>query len=67
MFGTDRAKGALAVSATGLAAASLIVVWMLGGFGLPSEVPSSADPIGGPFRLTGADGQSVSDRDFRGQ
>jgi cytochrome oxidase Cu insertion factor (SCO1/SenC/PrrC family) len=66
MFGTDRVKGALAVSATGLAAASLIVVWMLGGFGLPSaDLPSHA--IGGPFRLTGADGQSVSDRDFRGQ
>jgi protein SCO1 len=68
MFGTDRVKGALAVSATGLAAASLIVVWMLGGFGLPSaDLPSSADAIGGPFRLTGADGQSVSDRDFRGK
>jgi cytochrome oxidase Cu insertion factor (SCO1/SenC/PrrC family) len=68
MFGTDRVKGALAVSATGLAAASLIVVWMLGGFGPPSaDLPSSAHAIGGPFRLTGADGQSVSDRDFRGQ
>src|SRR5262249_61966358 len=51
MFGTDRVKGALAVSATGLAAASLIVVWMLGGFGLPSAaLPSHA--IGGPFPLT---------------
>jgi protein SCO1 len=53
MFGTDRVKGALAVSAAGLAAASLIVVWMLGGFGLPSaDLPSSAHAIGGPFRLT---------------
>ena len=56
------------MSAAGLAAASLTVVWMLGGFGPPSaDLPSSADAISGPFRLTGADGQSVSDRDFRGK
>jgi cytochrome oxidase Cu insertion factor (SCO1/SenC/PrrC family) len=68
MFGTERVKGALAVSTAGLAAGSLIAVWMFGGFGLPSaDLPSSADAIGGPFWLTGADGQSVSDRDFRGK
>ena len=56
------------MAVTGLAAASLIAVWMLGGFGLPSaDLAPSADAIGGPFALTGADGQRVSDRDFRGK
>ena len=68
MFGTGRVKGALALSAAGIVAAFLIAAWMLGGFGRPSrELASSADVIGGAFQLTGADGQSVSDRDFRGK
>ena len=68
MLAIGRIKGSLAISAAGLAAASLITFWMLGGFGLPSaDLAPSAGAIGGPFRLTGADGQSVSDRDFRGK
>jgi protein SCO1 len=68
MLVLGRVKGALAISAAGLAATSLIAVWILGGFGRPSRDPSpSLDGIGGPFQLTSADGQSVSDRDFRGK
>ena len=68
MLEIGRVKGSLAISAAGLAAVSLITFWMLGGFGLPSaDLAPSAGAIGGPFRLTGADGQSVSDRDFRGK
>ena len=68
MLAIGRVKGWLAISAAGLAAASLIVLWILGGFGrLSADVSPSADTIGGSFQLTGADGQRVSDRDFRGK
>jgi protein SCO1/2 len=68
MLAMGRFKGLLAISAAGLAAASLIVLWILGGYGRPSgDLPPSAGAIGGSFQLTGADGQRVSDRDFRGK
>jgi protein SCO1/2 len=68
MLAMGRFKGLLAISAAGLAAASLIVLWILGGFGrLSADVSPSADTIGGSFQLTGADGQRVSDRDFPGK
>jgi protein SCO1 len=68
MLAIGRVKGWLAISAAGLAAASLVTFWILGGFGRPSDdLPASAGAIGGSFQLTGADGQRVSDRDFRGK
>jgi len=68
MLAIGRVKGALAISAAGLAAASLITLWILAGLGRPSgDLPPSAEAIGGSFQLTGADGKSVSDRDFRGK
>ena len=68
MLGNGRVKGALAISAAAFAAASLIALWILGGFGQPSgDFAPSATTIGGSFQLTGADGQRVSDRDFRGK
>jgi cytochrome oxidase Cu insertion factor (SCO1/SenC/PrrC family) len=68
MFGIRRVKGALAISAAGLAAASLVALWVLSGFGRSSgDLPPSAEAIGGSFQLTGANGQRVSDRDFRGK
>jgi protein SCO1 len=68
VLGIGRAKGALAILAAGLSAASLISVWVLGGFGGSSgDLQASTDTIGGAFQLTGADRQRVSDRDFRGK
>jgi cytochrome oxidase Cu insertion factor (SCO1/SenC/PrrC family) len=61
-------KGALAISAAGLAAASLITLWILGGSGrISADLAPTANAIGGSFQLTSADGRSVSDRDFRGK
>jgi protein SCO1 len=61
-------KRALAISAACLAAALLIAVWVLGGFVRTSpDLAPTANAIGGSFQLTGADGQSLSDRDFRGK
>jgi protein SCO1/2 len=57
----------LGVSAAGLAAAALLVVWALGGLPSVGGTPQSAGAFGGSFQLTGADGESVSDRDFRGK
>jgi cytochrome oxidase Cu insertion factor (SCO1/SenC/PrrC family) len=68
MLAIGRVKGALAISAAGLAAAFLIALWLLSGFGRTSgDLTPSANAIGGSFQLTGADGQRVSDRDFRGK
>jgi protein SCO1 len=67
MFGIGPLKRALAVSAAGLAAASLLAVWVLGGLPSAGDLPQSSGAIGGAFQLTGADGQRVSDRDFRGK
>ena len=68
MLAIGRVIGWLAISAAGLAAASLVAFWILGGFGRQSEdIPPSAGAIGGSFELTGADGQRISDRDFRGK
>jgi protein SCO1/2 len=68
MLGIGRVKRPLAIVAAGLAAASLIALWVHGGLGQTSkDPPALSNAIGGPFQLTGADGQSVSDRQFRGK
>jgi cytochrome oxidase Cu insertion factor (SCO1/SenC/PrrC family) len=68
MLGIGRVKGALAITTAGLAASSLIALWVLGGFGqISGALAPSTNAIGGSFQLTGSDQQRVSDRDFRGK
>jgi protein SCO1/2 len=67
MFAVGQVRAAVAVAVAGLAAASLLVVWLLGGLPSAGTLSPSSGTIGGPFALTGADGQPVSDRDFRGR
>jgi protein SCO1/2 len=67
MFAIGGVRTALAAAVAGVVAAILLVVWSLGGLPFAGTPSPSSDVIGGPFALTGADGQKVSDRDFRGR
>jgi protein SCO1 len=64
----DRQYRKALLSATGLVAALLLIasgyLWLIGA-GMGPHSRSAA--IGGPFRLVDGDGQSVTDRSFRGK
>jgi protein SCO1/2 len=51
----------------GLLAGFIVVLGLATAAVLPRLTASSAPTIGGPFALTGADGRTVTDRDFRGK
>ena len=57
-----RALPTLLVAAAGLLLMAGLYLWILGG-----TAPPQTAAIGGPFRLTSADGRTVTDQSFRGR
>jgi len=51
----------------GLVAGGIVLLGLAVAATLPGLTQASAPTIGGPFSLTGADGRTVTDRDFRGK
>jgi protein SCO1/2 len=51
----------------GLAAGAIVLLGLAIAASLPHLTAGAAPVIGGPFTLTGADGRTVTDRDFRGR